>query len=465
MDSSELMVVAYVGEDTAMHALPPGGRVTIGRADDNDIPLADGSVSRHHCVIQAGPPLTVEDLGGANGTFLAAAEDEPTPGETRHLRQLSRGTLPIAVGDRITVGASVLTVRRAPSRPSGAAADVVLSDPRMRALYAQADRAAQALINILILGETGVGKEVLARAIHDRSQRAKGPFLGLNCAALSETLLESELFGHEKGSFTGAMTTRAGLFESADGGTVFLDEVGELPNSIQVKLLRVIEERRVLRVGGRAPRDIDVRFVSATNRDIEADVARGIFRQDLFFRLNGLALNIPPLRERVGEIEAFARLFSVGVSRQLERRNPPSLAPETLAIFGKYGWPGNVRELKNVIERAIVLCDGRLVLPEHLPPKLAILDGSAAPLSLGAPPSASPSPSSPSPGPDSATGVSSQAKIQAEIVALERSRIIAALEQCAGNQTRAAEVLGISRRTLATWLERHKIPRPRKRDE
>jgi DNA-binding NtrC family response regulator len=462
MDSSELMVVAYVGEDVALHALPAGGSVTIGRADDNDIPLTDGSVSRHHCVIHAGPPLRVEDLGGANGTFLAAADDEPAPGETRHLRQLSRGSLPIAVGDRITAGASVVTVRRAPARASGGGSEsVVLSDPRMRALYAQADRAAQALINILILGETGVGKEVLARAIHDRSQRAKGPFLGLNCAALSETLLESELFGHEKGSFTGAMTTRAGLFESADGGTVFLDEVGELPNSIQVKLLRVIEERRVLRVGGRAPREIDVRFLSATNRDLEAEVARGAFRQDLFFRLNGLVLNIPPLRERLGEIEAFAHLFAVGVSRQLERKNPPSLAPETLAIFGRYAWPGNVRELKNVIERAIVLCDGRLVLPEHLPPKLAGLEAGAAPSPAVAPPPAASRPSSP----PSSAPVSSQAKIQAEIAALERSRIIAALEQCAGNQTRAAEVLGVSRRTLATWLERHKIPRPRKRDE
>jgi two-component system, NtrC family, response regulator AtoC len=460
MDASELTVVAYVGEDAAVHVLPPGGRVTIGRAEDNDIPLADGSVSRHHCVIHAGPPLRVEDLGGANGTFLAAAEEETAPGETRHLRQLSRGSLPIAVGDRITAGATVVTVRRTPSRPSGATDDVVLSDPRMRALYAQADRAAQALINILILGETGVGKEVLARAIHERSQRAKGPFLGLNCAALSETLLESELFGHEKGAFTGAMMTRPGLFESADGGTVFLDEVGELPNSIQVKLLRVIEERRVLRVGGRAPRDIDVRFLSATNRDLEMEVGRGGFRQDLFFRLNGLSLNIPPLRERVGEIEAFARLFAHGVSRQLERKNPPTLAPETLAIFGKYAWPGNVRELKNVIERAIVLCDGRLVLPEHLPPKLAGLE--SAPVTAPSP-VAAPAPSSN--GPDSTTGVSSQAKIQAEITALERSRIIAALEQCAGNQTRAAEILGISRRTLATWLERHKIPRPRKRDE
>ena len=237
----------------------------------------------------------------------------------------------------------------------------------MRALYAQADRAAQALINILILGETGVGKEVLARAIHDRSQRAKGPFLGLNCAALSESLLESELFGHEKGAFTGAIMTRPGLFESADGGTVFLDEVGELPNSIQVKLLRVIEERRVLRVGGRAPREIDVRFVSATNRDLEAEVARGGFRQDLFFRLNGLR----PQHSRLSA-NASAKSkpshdsSSIGASAaSSSARTRPRLAPETLAIFGRQV-PRVARErpraLKNVIERAIVLCDGRFVL-------------------------------------------------------------------------------------------------------
>jgi two-component system response regulator AtoC len=456
MGDSELVVVAYLGEDAVTAPLSAGGSVRVGRADDNDVPLADGSVSRHHCVIHAGPPLRVEDLGGANGTFLAAAEDNAAPNETRALQQVSRGSLPIAVGDRITVGATVLTVRRAPT-PLGPGDGVVLADPRMRALYAQVDRAAQALINVLVLGETGVGKEVLARAIHDRSPRVKGPFLGLNCAALSETLLESELFGHEKGAFTGAMMTREGLFESADGGTVFLDEVGELPVSMQVKLLRVIEERRVLRVGGRHPRDVDVRFVAATNRDLEAEIGRGRFRQDLFFRLNGIALQIPPLRERPLEIEPLAKLFAIGVSKQLERRNPPSLAPEVLEIFGKYAWPGNVRELKNVIERAIVLCDGRVVLPEHLPPKLAGLESAS---SAGGFASAAPASGDPP-----SSGAPSQAKMQAEIANLERNRIILALEQCAGNQTRAAEVLHISRRTLATWLERHKIPRPRKRDE
>src|SRR6185503_6105666 len=183
-------------------------------------------------------------------------------------------------------------------------------DEGMPQLHRLVERIARGTINVLILGETGAGKEVLAERVQRLSPRARWPFLRLNCAALSETLLESELFGHERGAFTGAVTAKPGLLETAEGGTVFLDEAGELPMSIQVKLLRVIEERQVLRVGGLKPRPIDVRFIAATNRDLEVEVARGAFRQDLFFRLNGVTLVVPPLRDRVSEIEALARLFA-----------------------------------------------------------------------------------------------------------------------------------------------------------
>src|SRR5205823_4677188 len=198
------------------------------------------------------------------------------------------------------------------------------------------ERVAPGTISVLILGETGVGKEVLAETVHRESKRASKPFLKLNCAALSESLLESELFGHEKGSFTGALATKPGLLETADGGTVFLDEVGDLPLSMQVKLLRVLEERQVLRVGGLKPRPINVRFVSATNRDIEAEVGRGHYREDLFYRLNGVSLVIPPLRDRPEELEPLANEFIAASMRALGRSEGPALSPEALEVLRRY---------------------------------------------------------------------------------------------------------------------------------
>ncbi|HEX6273284.1 MAG TPA: sigma-54 dependent transcriptional regulator [Polyangiaceae bacterium] len=322
---------------------------------------------------------------------------------------------------------------------------VVVVDPVMRELHAQAFRAAGSSINVLILGENGVGKEILARAVHNLSPRRAGPFLALNCAALTESLVEAELFGHEKGAFTGALQARAGLLESASGGTVFLDEVGELPPSIQTKLLRVLEERRVLRVGGRAPTAVDVRFVAATNLDLESECARGTFREDLYYRLNGIAFTVPPLRERPTEIEPLARMFLARSGAENRRSRPLDLAPETLELLRAYPWPGNVRELRNALERGDVLADGDRLLPEHLPPK--VLQG-ARPTSR----------------PPSADGDDARAAALRELAEVERRRIHSALEQCGGNQTRAAELLGISRRTLVYRLTDLGMPRPRKRE-
>jgi transcriptional regulator with PAS, ATPase and Fis domain len=267
--------------------------------------------------------------------------------------------------------------------------------------------------------------------------------MGINCAALSESLLEAELFGSEKGAFTGALQARAGLFEASNGGTVFLDEIGELPLATQAKLLRVLEERVVTRLGSTRPRPIDVRFVAATNRDIEAATATSGFRQDLYFRLNGISLTIPPLRERPEEIEPFARKFLVSACRELELSEPLSLAPSVLVHLRRHSWPGNVRELRNVIERAAVLCSGNTILPEHLPPSIL---NPRAPL-----PSAS---------------EQEDQDLPSKIRALERARIVEVLDSCSGNQTKAAEVLGISRRTLVSRLADFGLPRPRKgRDE
>jgi DNA-binding NtrC family response regulator len=303
-------------------------------------------------------------------------------------------------------------------------------------------KVAQGDINVLILGETGVGKEVLARTIHERSRRAQKALVSINCAALSETLLESELFGHEKGAFTGAVAAKAGLLESADGGTVFLDEVGEMPLALQAKLLRVLEQREVLRVGSLRPRPIDVRFLGATNRDLEAEVAAGRFRQDLYFRLNGVAIVIPPLRERTDEIEALARLF---VAKAAERcgRKGPALAPEVLELLQRHRWPGNIRELRNVMERAVLLTSGGTIGLDTFPANFL---GGPLRAIVGVP--ADPPPAA---------------------VALpegdDRARVIAALAACDGNQTHAAKMLGISRRTLITRIEEYDLPRPRKKSD
>jgi DNA-binding NtrC family response regulator len=329
-------------------------------------------------------------------------------------------------------------------------------DPKMEVALRLCARAAASNINVLILGETGVGKEVLARSLHTQSARSRAPFLALNCAGLAETLIESELFGHEKGAFTGAATAKPGLLESANGGTVFLDEIGEMPLALQARLLRVLETREVLPVGGVKPRTIDVRFVSATNRDLEADVLAGGFRRDLFFRLNGLSISIPPLRERLGEIPALAAQFLEQACRE-SGRPAPRLAPPSQELLRTYRWPGNIRELKNVIERAVVLCDGDVIDLAHLPVEKM---RPAASLVIAAP---TPEPllaaeSSAASGllfPDPA---SLSAADQAE-----RDRILAALKEHAGNQTAAAQALGIPRRTFVARLTRYGIPRPRKR--
>jgi len=350
----------------------------------------------------------------------------------------------------------------------------IVADRRMQDLYRLAERIAAGNISVLIMGETGVGKEVVAERVHRLSPRSAKPYLKLNCAALSETLLESELFGHERGAFTGAVAAKQGLLETADGGTVFLDEIGELPLALQVKLLRVIEERAVLRVGGLKPRPLDVRFVAATNRDLEAEVARGQFRQDLFFRLNGATLVIPPLRERASEIPDLARAFVSQAARQMNLVAEPSLSREALEVLRRYSWPGNIRELRNVVERAVLLCGAGPIQPQHLPlEKMRVTFGVQAseamtPPQLAAwparPPlvhsgrSTAPTIAPPEPvDPEPAT-----VRVPSPSEPEEKVRILNALAECAGNQTAAARLLGVSRRTLINKLELYGITRPRK---
>ena len=535
--------------------LPEQGIVTIGRADDVDVQIADPSISRRHTRLHLGNGLRVEDLGSANGTRWRGEQIPP------------RKPLSIQPGDPIEIGRTLLVVQRALSRPqppwllgheqfearvaehcnaaptgetgfavlrlhtgtrSAAEVQRVLAaglrtgevaalagpgeyevllpgaspedaaqrstqfrealesvqDPiavgvgcfprdaieaealmerangairtghegsssqalavsGMEGLRRIVDRVAQSNINVLISGETGVGKGVLAAEIHRRSARAERPFVAINCAEIQETLLESELFGHERGAFTGAKGTKPGLVETAQGGTLFLDEIGEMSLATQAKLLRVLEDRSVRRVGALQQRAVDIRLITASNRDLEAESERGAFRRDLFFRLNGISLLVPPLRERADEIEALGKTFIAHAAAEA-KREPPQLSREAVLALRRHRWPGNIRELRNVLERAVVLCTGEAITPEHL--------------SLGR-----------SPGPHVAqkpVGVTPFAPAAPQVHEQrpgERQRIIEALESCAGNQSRAARLLGISRATLVARLDVYGLPRPRKR--
>jgi two-component system response regulator AtoC len=421
------------GDDVDVRPLPTAGEVVVGRGTACDVRIDHPSISRLHLRLRlAADAIHVVDQGGANGTLLRGA------------RLPASQAVAISANDALHVGDVVLIVQEvaagpaagAPmsSRPSGElaaspTAPVVL-DPAMRRLYDLAARIARGTIGVLIVGETGAGKEVLAEFVHRSSPRAAGPLVRINCAALPDSLVESELFGHERGAFTGAQRERRGLLETADGGTVLLDEVGELAPTIQAKLLRVLEERRVLRVGASEPRPLDVRFVAATNRDLEADVAAGRFRRDLYFRLAGVVLTIPPLRDRPLEIDALARVFAAEAAAGLDRP-PPRLSDAAVRVLRAHPWTGNARELRNAIERAVLLTEGDVLEPEAL--------------TLGQPAAAS------------------EATLAGELAALERQRILAALDECGGNQTLAAARVGMPRRTFVKRLEDYGIARPRKK--
>jgi DNA-binding NtrC family response regulator len=236
----------------------------------------------------------------------------------------------------------------------------------MQEIFAVIEQVAPSKASVLITGESGTGKELVAQAIHEHSPRSRAPFVKLHCAALAETILESELFGHEKGAFTGAMSRREGRFKQADGGTLFLDEIGEISAAVQVKLLRFLQERSFERVGGNETLKVDVRIVTATNRDLSAEIAAGQFREDLYYRLNVVNIDVPPLRARPSDLLPLANHFLHRFAKENNKRID-GFADDAIERLGAYRWPGNVRELENVIERAVVLCDGPLLTAKHLP--------------------------------------------------------------------------------------------------
>jgi len=298
----------------------------------------------------------------------------------------------------------------------------------MQEVFRIVEKVARSNSSVLIYGESGTGKELVARAIHVTSERRDRPFAAVSVAALPETILEAELFGYEKGAFTGADARKIGLFEQASGSTLFLDEVGELKRDLQVKLLRVLQEREVLRVGGTEPVPVDVRVVAATNRDLEREVREGRFREDLFYRLNVIPIVLPPLRERRTDIPLLVEHF---LAKHREPGRARGIAPEALEALVAYYWPGNVRELESVVERMLLLVDGDVVRRDDLPAAVRMRgDAGGAGLPIEIP------------------------EEGLDLEQLERNLILRALDKSGGNVTRAARLLGLSRRTLQYRLEK-----------
>ncbi len=462
----------YTRKQSQAFKLPPG-LVTVGRAVGNDVSIDDSSVSRFHLRLHVTDRyVEAEDLGSANGSSVLRDADggaEETSAETQQ-RLAPNVPTRLEPGDVLRVGGvpMVLQARR-PSTlgtiklVSSHKGGPLLLDPEMKRAYDLAARTAASDIAVLILGETGVGKEVMAETIHRKSHRHDAPFLKLNCAALPEALLESELFGHERGAFTGAHAAKTGLLESTDGGTVFLDELGELPLGTQAKLLRVLEERLVLRLGSNKPREINVRFVTATNRDLYKEARAGRFREDLYYRVSGMILRIPPLRERRSEIEPLARHFLRVFCAKTNAHEPELSEDAKQALIG-YSWPGNVRELRNVTERAALLADGVTITREHI----LLEPDPETPLKESTPASFLEDIEQPTgvyvalPSGQHAPDTGPPLLTTADEREHEKQRVMRALDTCGGNQTRAAEILQVSRRTLINRMIEFGLPRPRK---
>jgi two-component system, NtrC family, response regulator AtoC len=436
-ESEDVFLVCRDEGTTRVLAIAPGRSVVIGRAPESTLVTTSARVSRRHASIELrGRSLSVIDHASRNGTQVNGAT----------LRDASR---PIDGGDVIAIGAVQIVIARADralsrgsadaaadgssrpatreAEPGGADAEgpawgdgLVLADRAMVKLLAVARRVAGAQSPVLVSGETGTGKEVIAERIHRQSARAAGPFLRLNCPSLPEALIESELFGHERGAFTGAERRRTGYFEAAGGGTLLLDEIGEMPLNVQAKLLRVLERHAVIRVGGTDEVPVDVRIICATNRDLRREVEAGRFRQDLYYRISTFTLEVPPLRERPTEIVLLAELFAARFARDLGLA-PPRLGVDVLDALAAHVWPGNVRELRNAMEHAVVMAGGGGVTREHLPASLGSLTGAAIPAAAG---------------------------IRGRVEEMERAELVSALAAEGGNRTRAAKRLGLSRRAL-----------------
>jgi DNA-binding NtrC family response regulator len=444
--------------------------VRIGSMDDNDVVLSDDTVSRYHCkIVQEDTGYVLVDEKSTNGTFINKVR----------VREafLKSGSI-VSVGQsQLRFNALEEDVEIVPSR-NDRCAGLIGGNSRMREIYAIIEKIAPTATTVVIDGETGTGKEVVAQAIHSLSPRSRNDLVVFDCGAVPPNLIESELFGHEKGSFTGAMMTRQGLFEQADGGTLFLDELGELPIDLQPKLLRALEQREVRRVGSTKASKVDVRIIAATNRNLEEEVRAGRFRQDLFYRLSVVRLHLPALRERADDIPLLVTHFlDTGSYNRMSggEQRVSTIARDALVALQTYPWPGNVRELVNVIERAISFCDNQLLqisdLPDYVRLAKAPPGGRAGgagqnrrmttgPGASGSHPAVPMSASAPTPTPPEellAEGVTFKDAKERWVAAFERDYILQLLRRNNGNISHAARAADIDRKYFRKLMKKYDI--------
>ncbi len=431
---AKVRVEVVRGPDAGLAVDLAGQSLTVGTGEDSGLRLRDDTVSRRHCELEpVAGGLRVRDAGSTNGVFSASG------GGAGSLRVFD-AVLPLdarlRLGDtELAIVALGETVEREQTTRDRFG-DVLGASPRMRELFADLERIAATDVTLLIEGETGTGKDLVAESLHRASARSAGPFVVLDCSSVSPALVESELFGHERGAFTGAAQAHAGVFEQADGGTLFLDEIGELPRDLQPKLLRALEKRQVRRVGGTRVVSFDVRVVAATNRHLRTEVARDQFRQDLYFRLAAAQVSVPPLRDRMEDLPLL-----VGHFLALERppRSPGDLGREVWELLQAYRWPGNVRELRNALQRLLVTPDRAL---RDLSEARAVAPG-GTPVATGAPRDAAPE-------------VPSLRVARREASdAFERDYLNAVLAAAGGNVTRAAALADVSRQNIQKLLKKH----------
>jgi two-component system response regulator AtoC len=424
------VLMVWTGDEVRSSKLPASGEVTVGRSPDTGVWIDAPTVSRQHARLILEPgAVRVEDLNSQNGTRVNGER-------LLSARALLYGDV-ITFGDVTTVLAEDLGAEPVAESPAPRSIDlgdrnVLVADPAMVHTYTQLERLAPSDLSVLISGETGSGKELAAAALRFWSRRSDKPLVTINCAALPDTLAESELFGYERGAFSGAAVAKPGLFESAPGGTVFLDEIGDLSLVIQAKLLRVLEARRVTRLGSVTERPIDIRLIAATHRDLAADVKAGRFREDLYYRLSVAVVRLPPLRARPRELPLLARRFLSDAARGLGKA-PLTLTEGALQRLRAHTFPGNVRELKNLMDFLAATVVGTQILAEHL----RFGEEAAAPVVAVTAPEA---------------GVRPLAEANREF---ERQSIVAALAAAGGNKTKAAKLLDVPLRTLMDKIKRH----------
>ncbi|WNG31416.1 sigma-54-dependent Fis family transcriptional regulator [Cystobacter fuscus] len=398
--------------------------------------------------VQRGWPDVPVILLTAHGTVPLAVEAMKAGAADFALKPFDREEILFSIRKALLRAQQHQEATRPPGKESGG---FVGQSTAMASVQALLGRAAMGTATVLLRGESGTGKELAAKAVHDASPRRGGPFVKLHCAALPDTLLESELFGYEKGAFTGAATRKPGRVELAHGGTLFLDEIGDITPQVQVKLLRLLQEREFERLGGTQTLKVDVRFVAATHRDLEVLVREGTFREDLFYRLNVVPVWLPPLRARPEDIEPLVRHF-LEVHSRANGRPPFVLTPEGLAVLRAQPWPGNVRQLQNFIERLVVLSDGPLLSGEEV---LRELDRQPGIAPMAAPPPV-PGPPPGIPGAAPASFPAGEGRtLESQRKGMERQALVDALQRAGDNRTLAARLLGISRRTLYNKLEEY----------